>query len=190
MLHIDVNAYRRITLRQQTFDSVDGGILHQGDHRRGSEDGNTTAAKSEGSQVIGHIGCGFGGEAGGDRLVQLVRPAVVVGKHPVGFQHLAVLAGEIWVPAEIAADAHEEADTAGLIERLATLTPQQVRVLMMLGEGLLNKQIAYQLGVSEATVKAHVSAILQKLEVSSRTQAVILANRLAIDDPTRDLPDA
>jgi DNA-binding NarL/FixJ family response regulator len=90
----------------------------------------------------------------------------------------AVLAGEIWVPAEIAADAHEEADIAGLIERLATLTPQQVRVLMMLGEGLLNKQIAYQLGVSEATVKAHVSAILQKLRVESRTQAVIAVKKI------------
>jgi DNA-binding NarL/FixJ family response regulator len=49
---------------------------------------------------------------------------------------------------------------------------------MMLKEGLLNKQIAFQLGVSEATVKAHVSAILQKLDVSSRTQAVIAASRI------------
>jgi DNA-binding NarL/FixJ family response regulator len=49
---------------------------------------------------------------------------------------------------------------------------------MMLREGLLNKQIAYQLGVSEATVKAHVSAILQKLNVDSRTQAVIAASRI------------
>jgi DNA-binding NarL/FixJ family response regulator len=50
-----------------------------------------------------------------------------------------------------------------------------VRVLMMLSEGLLNKQIAYELSVSEATIKAHVSAILQKLGVESRTQAVIAA---------------
>jgi DNA-binding NarL/FixJ family response regulator len=62
--------------------------------------------------------------------------------------------------------------------RLSTLTPQQVRVLMMLSEGLLNKQIAFQLGVSEATVKAHVSAILQKLAVESRTQAVIAAAKI------------
>jgi DNA-binding NarL/FixJ family response regulator len=53
-----------------------------------------------------------------------------------------------------------------------------MRVLMMLREGLLNKQIAFHLGVSEATVKAHVSAILQKLDVASRTQAVIAANRI------------
>jgi DNA-binding CsgD family transcriptional regulator len=59
-------------------------------------------------------------------------------------------------------------------------TPQQVRVLMMLSEGLLNKQIAYELGVSEATVKAHVSAILQKLGVESRTQAVITAAKIEV----------
>ena len=64
-------------------------------------------------------------------------------------------------------------------DRLVTLTPQQVRVLMMLSEGLLNKQIAYELGVSEATIKAHVSAILQKLGVESRTQAVIAAAKIA-----------
>ena len=54
-------------------------------------------------------------------------------------------------------------ERASWCRRLSTLTPQQVRVLMMLGEGLLNKQIAFKLGVSEATIKAHVSAILQKL---------------------------
>jgi DNA-binding NarL/FixJ family response regulator len=65
-----------------------------------------------------------------------------------------------------------------MIRRLSTLTPQQVRVLMMLSGGLLNKQIAYELDVSEATVKAHVSAILQKLGVESRTQAVIAAGKI------------
>ncbi len=69
-------------------------------------------------------------------------------------------------------------DAGALVRRLASLTPQQVRVLMMLSEGLLNKQIAYELSVSEATVKAHVSAILQKLGVESRTQAVIAAARI------------
>ncbi len=62
--------------------------------------------------------------------------------------------------------------------RLATLTPQKVRVLMMLSEGLLNKQRAYKLSVSEATIKAHVSAILQKLGVDSRTQAVISVKKI------------
>jgi DNA-binding NarL/FixJ family response regulator len=58
----------------------------------------------------------------------------------------------------------------------------------MLGQGLLNKQIAYELNVSEATVKAHVSAILQKLGVDSRTQAVIAVNRIAAVDDHADEP--
>ena len=68
-----------------------------------------------------------------------------------------------------------------LSARLATLTPQQVRVLHMLRQGLLNKQIAYDLGVGETTVKAHVSEILRKLGVSSRTQAVIEAAKIDFD---------
>ncbi len=88
-----------------------------------------------------------------------------------------VLDGGVWTPPEFDPEAGESGN-ADISERLATLTPQQVRVLMMLSEGLLNKQIAFQLGVSEATVKAHVSAILQKLGVDSRTQAVIAASRI------------
>jgi DNA-binding NarL/FixJ family response regulator len=72
---------------------------------------------------------------------------------------------------------------------MSTLTPQQVRVLMMLGEGLLNKQIAFKLGVSEATIKAHVSAILQKLGVDSRTQAVIAINKIGTSADWPRLPN-
>lgn len=68
-----------------------------------------------------------------------------------------------------------------LTARLATLTPQQVRVLQLLRQGLLNKQIAFDLGVGETTVKAHVSEILRKLRVSSRTQAVIEASKIDFD---------
>jgi DNA-binding NarL/FixJ family response regulator len=89
-----------------------------------------------------------------------------------------VLDGGLWTPPDIDLTAGSDAETSELMARMATLTPQQVRVLMMLSEGLLNKQIAYQLGVSEATVKAHVSAILQKLGVESRTQAVIAAAKI------------
>ena len=89
-----------------------------------------------------------------------------------------VFEGGVWTPPEIELGAGADADTADLLTRLTSLTPQQVRVLMMLSEGLLNKQIAYELGVSEATVKAHVSAILQKLGVESRTQAVIAAAKI------------
>lgn len=89
-----------------------------------------------------------------------------------------VLAGEVWVPPEVDLDQAEDKEIADLVRRLGRLTPQQMRVLMMLSEGLLNKQIAYALTVSEATVKAHVSAILQKLGVDSRTQAVIAASKI------------
>ncbi len=89
-----------------------------------------------------------------------------------------VLDGGLWVPPDIDPTAGSDAETSELMARMGTLTPQQVRVLMMLSEGLLNKQIAFQLSVSEATVKAHVSAILQKLGVESRTQAVIAAAKI------------
>lgn len=98
----------------------------------------------------------------------------------------AVLSGDTWLPPSAAMDTtamqasldqHEAEATA----RLAALTPQQFRVLSMLSAGLLNKQIAGELGVSEATIKAHVSAVMQKLGVSNRTQAVLLAQRLSLD---------
>ncbi len=69
----------------------------------------------------------------------------------------------------------------GISQRLSLLTPQQLRVLAMLRQGLLNKQIAHELGVGETTVKAHVSEILRKLDVASRTQAVIEVSRIDFD---------
>lgn len=97
----------------------------------------------------------------------------------------AVLAGDIWQPEEsrIQATAGDELDVA---ERIGELTPQQFRVLMMVAEGLLNKQIAYDLEISEATVKAHMTAIFRKLGVTNRTQAVLMAKRLAVDPPESD----
>ncbi|MFA0415025.1 response regulator [Vibrio renipiscarius] len=65
-----------------------------------------------------------------------------------------------------------------LAEKISTLTPQQYKVLGMLSDGLLNKQIAYELNVSEATIKAHMTAIFRKLGVKNRTQAVILLQQL------------
>ncbi len=91
-----------------------------------------------------------------------------------------VLKGGVWTPPDVDLGAGSDAEASALMARLATLTPQQVRVLMMLSEGLLNKQIAFELTVSEATVKAHVSAILQKLGVESRTQAVIAAAKIEV----------
>jgi DNA-binding NarL/FixJ family response regulator len=92
----------------------------------------------------------------------------------------AVLEGGVWVPPHLDLSGGEDREMSELIHRLQSLTPQQNRVLAMLGEGLLNKQIAYELGVSEATVKAHVSAVLLKLGVDSRTQAVIALGRLGL----------
>jgi len=89
-----------------------------------------------------------------------------------------VLEGRVWIPPDVDMVTVTDADMDGLLVRLTSLTPQQVRVLMMLSDGLLNKQIAYELNVSEATVKAHVSAVLQKLGVESRTQAVIVAAKV------------
>lgn len=98
-----------------------------------------------------------------------------------------VLEGGVWTPPGLDLEDEADSEIADLVTRVATLTPQQVRVLMMLGEGLLNKQIAYELSVSEATVKAHVSAILQKLNVDSRTQAVIAVNKIDAGDWQKSL---
>ena len=82
----------------------------------------------------------------------------------------AVLQGEVWLPDGVSTDGDGlDDEEARIAASLSSLTPQQFRVLMMLGEGLLNKQIAYQLDVSEATIKAHVTAILRKLNVTNRT---------------------
>lgn len=92
-----------------------------------------------------------------------------------------VLDGGVAAPEGIELGEEGDPEISNLIARLQTLTPQQSRVLGMLAEGLLNKQIAYELNVSEATIKAHVSAVLQKLGVDSRTQAVIMLSRIGSD---------
>jgi DNA-binding NarL/FixJ family response regulator len=100
----------------------------------------------------------------------------------------AVLAGELWVPAAIKQQvlehhsdkAEEDLDLAA---KVAQLTQQQYKVLYYLTEGWLNKQIAYDLHISEATVKAHITAIFRKLGVTNRTQVVIQAQRLTLEPP-------
>lgn len=93
----------------------------------------------------------------------------------------AIQSGEIWMPDNVNIEEDIPSEANELIQKVQSLTPQQMRVLSMLTEGLLNKQIAYELGVSEATVKAHVSAVLLKLGVDSRTQAVITMNKISSD---------
>jgi len=95
----------------------------------------------------------------------------------------AVLSGEIYTPPGYRQprETHATDEDLEIARRIAELTPQQFRVLGALCSGQLNKQIAYDLDVSEATVKAHVTAILRKLRVATRTQAVLAAGRLATD---------
>lgn len=92
-----------------------------------------------------------------------------------------VLDGERWVPPAALAARPMADEERAIAARVRELTPQQFRVLQMLCAGLLNKQIGYELGVSEATIKAHMSAILRKLGASNRTQAVLLAGRLRVE---------
>ncbi|MFK7852559.1 MAG: response regulator [Granulosicoccus sp.] len=95
-----------------------------------------------------------------------------------------VMAGDVYLPASAQTPTTNEpaSDKSKIIERLLSLTPQQLRVLFMLREGLLNKQIAYELDVGATTVKKHVSEILRKLCVHSRTQAVIEVSKLDQDE--------
>ena len=100
----------------------------------------------------------------------------------------SILMGEIWAPALTRSDLPGRNNSElELAERMAQLTPQQFKVLMMMSQGLLNKQIAYELDVSEATIKAHVTAIMNKLGVSNRTQAVLAANQLSVSNPNTAL---
>ncbi|MCG9739110.1 response regulator transcription factor [Shewanella insulae] len=93
----------------------------------------------------------------------------------------AVLYGDIWLPDNIELQEINEDATDQMAAKLADLTPQQYKVLQMFAEGLLNKQIAYDLGVSEATIKAHATAIFRKLGVRNRTQAVIALQQLEME---------
>ncbi|MEM9262464.1 MAG: response regulator transcription factor, partial [Pseudomonadota bacterium] len=96
----------------------------------------------------------------------------------------AVLDGNTWLPpgTEESMDSDAKAGVE-LAERLASLTPAQLKVLQNVKAGLLNKQIAYEMSISEATVKAHMTAILRKLNVQTRTQAVIAASALTPEQP-------
>lgn len=99
----------------------------------------------------------------------------------------SVLGGGLWFP-EAAGDPSGMPPTQGeLSRRIAEFTPQQLRVLLLLTEGKLSKQIAYEMSITEATVKAHLSQIFRKLGVQSRTQAVIAIRRLGLLGP---LPDS
>ena len=93
-----------------------------------------------------------------------------------------ILEGDTWLPKELKNKVAEiEGEDREIAAQVASLTPQQYRVLQYLHEGLLNKQIAYELHISEATVKAHITAIFRKLGVYNRTQAVLIAAKLQLE---------
>jgi DNA-binding NarL/FixJ family response regulator len=99
----------------------------------------------------------------------------------------SVLDCRTWLPPGVRdsiASAAAEPDDRALAARLASLSPQQMRVLGLVAEGLLNKQIADRLGVQERTVKAHLSAIFERLAVRNRTQAGVLLRSLEAADPS------
>jgi len=94
-----------------------------------------------------------------------------------------VLEGEIWMPDELRSEVElAKSPDDGFAEKIASLTPQQFKVLSMIADGKLNKQIAYELNIQETTIKHHVSAILRKLNVINRTGAGIMYNQLQVDD--------
>lgn len=100
----------------------------------------------------------------------------------------AVLEGDTWIPPLLDTMHSSDDADAELAARIASLTPQQFRVLTLLADGRLNKQIAGELDISEATIKAHVTAILRKLGLYRRTQAAVLAQRLLTAESGRLAP--
>lgn len=104
-----------------------------------------------------------------------------------------VLRGERWLPPELhnaILHLRSRPQDTDLASRLARLSPQQFRVLSMVAEGLLNKQIADRLSIQERTVKAHLSVIFEKLGVRNRTQAGVVLRELALHDPVTHLRDS
>lgn len=89
-----------------------------------------------------------------------------------------VLAGKLWTPD---GEFNCNAQTVHVDDKIASLTPKQHKILLMFADGLLNKQIAYELGLSESTIKSHASTIFLKLGVRNRTQAVIVLNELQLN---------
>ena len=101
-----------------------------------------------------------------------------------------VLACDVWLPPALRASVARAQSSPGdtdLAARLASLSPQQFRVLALVAEGLLNKQIADRLDVQERTVKAHLTAIFERLGVRNRTQAGVILRELEIGDPSRQM---
>jgi DNA-binding NarL/FixJ family response regulator len=92
-----------------------------------------------------------------------------------------IIAGKKWLPEGMEDELEKVDDELKLLlQRFRELTPKQIQVLSFLRAGLMNKQIAHEMNVTEATIKAHISAILRKLEINTRTQAVLLMDKLQL----------
>jgi DNA-binding NarL/FixJ family response regulator len=96
----------------------------------------------------------------------------------------SILEGEVWVPEKMPSDVTDFDEAfVKLAESVSSLTPSQYKVLCFMRDGLLNKQIAYELDIAVATVKAHVTAVFKKLKINNRTQAVLIASQLELEQP-------
>lgn len=93
-----------------------------------------------------------------------------------------ILAGGKWLPIEMSDQVNAiSEEQLELAKKVAEITPKQFEVLKLVQEGLLNKQIASDLNITEATVKAHISAVFRKLQVNTRTQAVLVMEKLQLE---------
>ena len=98
-----------------------------------------------------------------------------------------ILEGDVWLPEGWEGDVEEvDEEFAELTEKVASLTPAQYKVLCFMRDGLLNKQIGYELDIAEATVKAHITALFRKLGINNRTQAVLIASQLQLEPPVTE----
>jgi DNA-binding NarL/FixJ family response regulator len=98
----------------------------------------------------------------------------------------AILDGDVWLPDNLSEDVDEvNEEFSELADKVASLTPSQYKVLCYMRDGLLNKQIGFNLDIAEATVKAHVTAIFKKLGINNRTQAVLIASQLELEPPVQ-----
>jgi DNA-binding NarL/FixJ family response regulator len=123
------------------------------------------------SSMADHTMIGFTIKAGAQGFVPKNSDQSVFAK-----AYEALKQGKIYLPETyISQQVDEDPDREDVLSRIATLTNQQTRILGLICEGKLNKQIAFDLSIAETTVKAHVTAIMRKLQVKSRTQAVLVA---------------
>jgi DNA-binding NarL/FixJ family response regulator len=93
-----------------------------------------------------------------------------------------MLDGDLWLPESMPSNVAEMDEAfSQLVKQVSSLTPAQYKVLCLLRDGLLNKQIGYELDIAEATVKAHITAVFKKLGINNRTQAVLIASQLQLN---------